>query len=97
MSFQNMYDMILWLTEFSFYLSECHAPPLDPLSILKVISISEFSSLVDVASGFLPKKVAILALGLFRLSCKYFNVAPLLELKVGPRRHLIPKVLLSAV
>ena len=35
---------------------------------------------------FLPKKVAILVLGLFRLSFKYFNMAPLPELIVRPQR-----------
>ena len=46
---------------------------------------------------FLPKKAAILVLGLLRPSYKYFNVAPLPELIVRPQRRLIPKmVLLSA-
>ena len=47
---------------------------------------------------FLPKKAAILVFCLLWPSHKYFNVAPLPELIVRPKRPLIPKmVLLSAL
>ena len=52
MSFQNMYNIILWLTEFSFHLSECHALPQDPLSILEIQSVERATlSLVNDSPG----------------------------------------------
>ena len=41
---------------------------------------------------FLPKKAAILFFCLLWPSYKYFNVAPLPELIVRPKRPLIPKM-----
>ena len=40
---------------------------------------------------FLKKKAAILVLWLLQLFYKYFNMAPLPELKTRPQRPLIPK------
>ena len=56
------------------------------------------SSIETEIITFLPKKAAILAFWPLQPSYKYFNVAPLPELIVRPKRPLIPKmVLLSAL